>query len=235
MIIFKRFLVLIVLLFLILLTPTSLLAQDDDEIPFDKIKTPTEVQDIIDTFDSLKYNFVAFKEGEKAQELSVDFQYKGKEVVEDVQTDKVLINSSIATSKMESPQTSQMIFWIDDGEIAKLVQNEQEIPAAMAGMLKDQMLQSVFFPFYHFEELNIIDIASLGEVTRTQELIGEKEIDIIKIEGDNLIEYGLESGTIKLANFEEFMMAINFEYITLEELEAQYTEGQFEITEIELR
>ncbi|MFW5992002.1 MAG: hypothetical protein ACOCQN_02290 [Halanaerobiaceae bacterium] len=60
MINFKKCLVLVVLMLLILtLIPTLLLAQDSNEIPFDKLKTPTELQDIIDTFDRLKYNFLS--------------------------------------------------------------------------------------------------------------------------------------------------------------------------------
>jgi len=66
-------------------------------------------------------------------------------------------------------------------------------------------------------------------------MIDEKEIDIIKIESDNLAESGLESGSVKLADFEEFMMTVGFTYLTLEEAEAEYDEALFEVTGIELR
>src|SRR6056297_4014491 len=85
----------IVFLFLIsLLIPTSVLAQDSSEIPFDRLKTPTELQDIIDTFDRLKYNFVSFDEEEKVQEFVIEYQYQGKEDVNGVQADKIFISSS---------------------------------------------------------------------------------------------------------------------------------------------
>ncbi|MFO7820078.1 MAG: hypothetical protein R6V17_07570 [Halanaerobacter sp.] len=232
MIDFKKTLVSIVSVFLILVfTSTPILAQDSYEIPFDKLKTPTKLQDIIDTFDRLKYDFKAFNEGEKVQELSIEFQYQGKEEVQGEEADKI----SIETSTMQTVQTSQMIFWLNDGEIIKMVQNKQQIPLEMANAMKDKMLQSVFFPFYHFDELDLGAISSTGKVTKSQEMIGEKEVDITEIEGDDLAEYGLESGTIKLADFDKFMMAVSFDYITLEEHEAQYKEGRFEVKEIELR
>ncbi len=233
---FKKFLIFVVLLLLIsVLFPTLILARDSYEIPFDKLKTPTELQDIIDTFDTLKYNFKAFKNGEKAQELMIEFQYQGKEEVQGIQADKLFIETSIKTSTMKAAQPSQMKFWLNDDEIVKMVQNEQEIPPAMTDSMKDKMLQSIFFLFYHFEELNLEEIASAGQVTRSQEMIGEKEVDIIEIESDNLAEYGLESATVKLADFEKFMIGVRSDYITLEEAEAEFEEGQFEITEIELR
>jgi len=62
--IFVALLILISVLF-----PTLILAQDSNEIPFDKLKTPTELQDIIDNFDRLKYNFKAFKDGEREVDI----------------------------------------------------------------------------------------------------------------------------------------------------------------------
>lgn len=223
------------LLLISVLFPTLILAQNSYETPFDKLKTLTELQDIIDTFDILKYNFTAFKNGEKDHELMTEFQYQGKGEVKRAQADKIFIETSIKTSTMKEAQSSQIKFWLDYDKIVKLIHNKQEIPAAMANSMKDKWLQSIFFPFYHFKELNIKEIASAGKVTRSQEMIGEKEVDIIEIETNNLAEYGLKSANIKLANFERFMMTVRFDYITLEEAEAEFEEGQFEITEIELR
>ena len=229
---FKKFLVFIILLILISgLSTTSILAQDGNQIPFEKLKSPNELQDIINSFNRLEYKFSSFKEGEKIQQIDVKFQHQGKEQVDDVQADKVFIEASTS----ESSQSSQMTIWLSKGEIVKMVQNNQEIPAAMADSIKDQMLQSVFFPFYNFEELNLEKIASEAKLTRTQEMIGGKEVDIIKIESDNLAESGMDSGTVKLANFNKFMMAVSFSYMTLEEAETEYDEAQFEVTEIELR
>ncbi len=236
MIYFKKCIVLVVLLLLILtLNPTFLLAQDNYGIPFEKIKNPTELQDIIDTFDRLKYNFIAFKEGEKAQELIVEFQYQGKEEVKGVQADKLFVESSIKSPGINTSKPSQMIFWLDDDELVKMLQEGQEIPIAMADTIKEKILQAVFFPFYHFKELNLKEIASDSKVTNSQEMIGEKEFDIIEIEGNNLVEYGLKSGTMKLADFDKFIMMVSFDYITLEEAEAEFEKGEFEMIEIELR
>jgi len=70
-------------------------------------------------------------------------------------------------------------------------------------------------------------------------MIGEKEVDIIKIESDDLEEYGFKSGTVKLADFEEFMMMVSFAYIISEEVlkesETNNDENYFEVKEIELR
>ncbi len=233
---FKKYLVFVVLLFLILvLTPNLLQAQDSSEIPFDKFKTPTKLRDIIDTFDRLKYNFKAFNEGEEVQELIVEFQYQGIEEVQGVQADKLFIESSIKTSEMKAVQSSQMKFWLEDDEIIRIVQEGQEIPIAMVDTMKEKMLQSVFFPFYFFEKLNLEEIASEGKVTKSQGLIGEKEVDIIKIKGNNLAKYGLKSGTMELADFGKLLVAVSFDYITLKEDEAKFEEGQFEIKKIELR
>jgi len=236
MINFKKYQVVTVFVFLFfLLTPSLLLAQDSNEVPFDKLKTPTELQDIIDNFDRLKYDFMSFKKKEKTQELVIEFQYQGKEDVDGVQADKILIDSST----MKSSETSQMEIWLDEGEIVKMIQNEQEIPPTAAESMKDKIIPTILFPFYYFEELYVEEIASKGKVTRTQEMIGEKEVDIIKIESDDLEEYGFKSGTVKLADFEEFMMMVSFAYIISEEVlkesETNNDENYFEVKEIELR
>lgn len=229
---FKKFIMLIILLIVILgLSPTLILAQESSDIPYDKIKTPTELQDIIDNFDRLEYNFSSFKDGEKIQQIDVKFQYQKQEQVNDVQADKILIKTS--TSK--TAQITQMTFWLHDGEIVKMTQDEQEIPAAMANSMKDKILQSIFFPFYNFEELNLKEIAFEGKLTKTQEIISGRKIDMIKIESDKLAETGLKSGSVKLADFEDFMMTVAFSYLTLEEAEAEFDETKFEVTEIELR
>ncbi len=235
---FKKSLLLMILLLLIsTLFSTSLMALESSDIPFAKLNNPTELQDIIDTFSRLKYNFVAFQEGEKAQELLVEFAYQGKEEVDGVEADKIFVETSMETATTGKSQPSHMKFWLVEGEIVKIVQEGQVIPLAMANQMKDKMLQAVFFPFYHFEELNIKEIASTGKVTSSKEMIGEKEVDIFKIEGDgkNLAKYGLKSGTVKLANFEKFLMTVNFKYIALEEAEAKFEEGQFEVKESKLR
>jgi len=244
MISLKRCFILIIMMLMIsALFATSILAQDNHEIPLDKLKTPTELQDIIDTFDRLKYNFAAFNDGEKAQEWLVEFQYQGKEEVQDVKVDKI----SIKTSTMQTSQVSLMTFWMNDGEIVKMVQNEQEIPAQMANSMKEKWLQAVFFPFYYFDKLNLEEIASEGEVTRSQKMIGELEeeeekekkeekvVDIFEIKANNLAKHGLKSGTMKLADFGKLLMMVSFDYITLEEAEAEFKKGRFKIKEIELR
>ncbi|MGM0603840.1 MAG: hypothetical protein ACQESS_11055 [Bacillota bacterium] len=228
---FKKIIIFMFLLLLIsAFSSTLVLAQGSYEIPFDKLRTPTELQDIIDTFDRLEYKFSSFKEGEKIQQIEVKFQYQGKEQVGNVKADKIFIESSIS----ESSQISNLTFWLNDGQIVKMVQNEQEIPAVMADSMKDKFLQSIFFPFYNFDELNLEEIASEGKVTRTQEMISGKEIDMIKVESDNLAESGLDSGTVKLADFDQFMMTVGFTYLTLEEAETEYDRAVFEVTEIEL-
>lgn len=105
----------------------------------------------------------------------------------------------------------------------------------MANSMKDKMVKPIFFPFYNFEELNLKKIASEGKVTRTQEMISGNKIDIIKVESDNLAESGMDSGTVKLADFDKFMMTVSFSYITLKEAETEVDEAKFEVTEIELR
>ncbi|MBS3812040.1 MAG: hypothetical protein KGY44_09370, partial [Halanaerobiales bacterium] len=143
------------------------------------------------------------------------------------------------SSTMKSSETSQMEIWLDEGEIVKMIQNEQEIPPTAAESMKDKIIPTILFPFYYFEELYVEEIASKGKVTRTQEMIGEKEVDIIKIESDDLEEYGFKSGTVKLADFEEFMMMVSFAYIISEEVlkesETNNDENYFEVKEIELR
>jgi len=147
MINFKKYQVVTVFVFLFfLLTPSLLLAQDSNEVPFDKLKTPTELQDIIDNFDRLKYDFMSFKKKEKTQELVIEFQYQGKEDVDGVQADKILIDSST----MKSSETSQMEIWLDEGEIVKMIQNEQEIPPTAAESMKDKIIPTILFPFYYF-------------------------------------------------------------------------------------
>jgi len=238
---FKNYQVLVIFILLtFLLTPSLLLAQDSNEIPFDKLNTPTELRDIIDTFKTLKYGSKSFKKEEKVQDLLVEFQYQGKEEVDGEQADEISIVSTIETESSE-PAPSQMNIWLnDDGKIVKMIQNEQEIPPAMAESMKDKMLQAVFFPFYHFEELDLKEIASTGEVTRSQKMIGEKEVDIIKVESDDVAEYGLKSGTVNLAEFEKFIMMVSFDYIVLEEAveeekETHFDEVHFEVKEIKLR
>ncbi|MBS3812188.1 MAG: hypothetical protein KGY44_10185, partial [Halanaerobiales bacterium] len=66
--------------------------------------------------------------------MVIEFQYQGKEDVDGVQADKILIDSST----MKSSETSQMEIWLDEGEIVKMIQNEQEIPPTAAESMKDK-------------------------------------------------------------------------------------------------
>jgi len=227
----KKYQLIIFFLLISLVISGSLLAQESSEIPFDRIKTPTELEDIIDTFEKLKYNFVSFKEENKVQDVVIEYQYQGREDVNGVEADKIFIGSTT----MKTSESSQTNLWLADGEIVKMIQNEQEIPPAMAEPMKEQMLEAVFFPFYNFKELDLERIASKGEVSRKQEVIGETELDIITIKSNDLAEYGMESGTVKLADFENFLMTVSFDFISMEEAERKYEESHFKIEEIELQ
>ncbi len=50
-----------------------------------------------------------------------------------------------------------------------------------------------------------------------------------------MAKYGLRLKTVKLAEFEKFMMTVSFDFLTLEEAEPNYDKGHFEVKEIELK
>jgi hypothetical protein len=73
------------------------------------------------------------------------------------------------------------------------------------------------------------------QVSRSQEMVGDTELDIIRIELEKLYnieieEFELESGILRIAEFEDFLMVAGYEIKTINN-----EEFNFEVEMLELR
>jgi hypothetical protein len=124
-----------------------------------------------------------------------------------------------------------MYFWIGGEEIRQMEIDGQTIPKEMAAMMTKNVLETVFSPFLFLESMDIAKLREIVEISRSKEWIAGNEMNVITIESDNLAEMNLKSGMIKLADFDQFLIAAAFQYEALNSTE----KVNFELEEIELR
>lgn len=175
------------------------------------IEAPTNVNDLLNIFEKLEGNWVVYENGELVQDTTVTYEYLSQESVRDQEADKI----SIEIHDLNNGRTP-MYFWVGQEEILQMEMEGQIIPKEMVDMMKEDLLSSVFAPFVMYKELNIAELKKQGKTTRTKETFGEEELDIIKIEGENLDEMRLESGMVKLADFEDFLIVVEYKYLAVD-------------------
>lgn len=225
---FNYFLVSLIIFSLVIgILPVN--AQDSfSDLPLENLENPTGVSELLENFSRLEFRFREFEDGDLTQETEIKYQFVGKEEVQGTQADKVILRGKGIDS---------VDVWLDQGTIVQLEVDGERIPAQMADMIKEQMFQAMFFPFYYVTQLNLKTLEETGvtQVSRSREMIGDTEVDIIRIELEKLYnigieEFELESGILRIAEFEDFLMVAGYEIKTIDD-----EEFNFEVEMVELR
>jgi hypothetical protein len=203
----------LIMLFAVLISAT---AEDDieevtEEEIIGNIEAPTNVNDLINYFERLEGNWIVYEDGELVQDSTLTYEYLTKEIIMGEEADKISIEiHDLNNGRMP------MYFWVGEEEILQMEMEGQIIPREMVDMMKEDLLSSVFATFTMYKELDIEGLKEQGKTSRTTETFGEEELDIIKIEGENLDEMKLDSGMVKLADLEEFFIVVEYKYIALD-------------------
>ncbi|MFW6135146.1 MAG: hypothetical protein ACOC5R_06180 [Elusimicrobiota bacterium] len=218
---------LLVLLMVIGVAPLH--AQESlDDLPLEKLENPTEVSELLDNFSRLEFRIRGFEDGDLTQETEIKYRFVGKEEVQGTQADKVTLRGK---------GIEPMDVWFDEGEIVQFEIDGERIPAQMADMVKEDMYQAIFFPFYYVDRLNLeaLEEAGVTRVSKSQEMIGDMQVDITKIEIEKLYdadieEFEFESAILRIAEFEDFLMVSSYEIKSTDNEELKY-----EVEMVELR
>ena len=176
-----------------------------------RIEAPTNVNELLNIFEKLQGNWVVYENDELVQDTTITYEYLSQESIRGEEADKISIEiHDLNNGRMP------MYFWVGEEKILQMEMEGQIIPKEMVDMMKDDLLSSVFAPFVMYKELNIAELKKQGKTSRTTETFGDQELDIIKIEGENLDEMRLESGMVKLADFEDFLIVVEYKYLAVD-------------------
>lgn len=226
---YKKYTLLICLLILSLVVmPSVVQAQSNSEdVNLEDLEVPTKLGDLMEIFSALDYRVTIIDEGQQTQDTLISYVYQGRETVQGTETDNITIE--IITSDQEN---TLMQFWLDDEE--KILQAEVDgevLPAEAVGMMSDNLLQTVFLPFQNLSQYDLERIEENGEVSRSQETVAGHEVEVIRIEAEDMPEYELKRGVTRLAAFEEFLLVISYDFVS----SVEDYEVNFAVEEIELK
>ncbi len=221
--------VIILLVLLLVIGVAPLKAQDSfSELPLEKLENPTEVSELLANFSRLEFRIREFKGEDLTQETEIKYQFMGKEEIQGTQADKVTLRGK---------GIDPVNVWFDQGKIVQLEVDGERIPAQMADMVKENLFKAIFFPFYYVDELNLKTLEETGvtRVSRSRGMIGDTEVDIIRIELEKFYnieieEFELESGIIRIAELGDFLMVSGYEIKTINN-----EKFDFEVEMVELR
>ena len=212
---------------LLLFVSVGVQAQENPEdVPLEDLETPSDLNELIDKFHMLEYHVVVYREGEKAQDNIITYQYQGSEEVQGVETDVLSFSTEESAEEFSSLQV-----WYDGEEVKQMEVDGEIIPAEMAEMMSQTILQSVMFPFYNFANFPMETYEDLGDVSESREMVFDREVDVYTVEIQDRPELEIESSVTRLANFEEFMMVLSYAHSSSEE----DMEIQFSIEALEFR
>jgi len=199
-----------------------------DDLPLEKLENPTEVSQLLENFSGLEFRIREYKSEDLVHETEIKYQLVGKEEIQGIQADKVTLRGK---------GIDPIDVWLNEGEIIQLEVNGERVPAQMADMLKESMFQAMFFPFYYVNQMNLrtLEDHMVGQLSRSREMIGTTEVDMVTIEVEkfynvDIEEFEFESGILRIAEFEDFLMVAGYEIKTVN------NEGfKFEVEMVELR
>ncbi|MDZ7673065.1 MAG: hypothetical protein U5K53_09600 [Halanaerobiales bacterium] len=200
-------------------------AQDNDEV-FKDVKLPSNVAELVKSFSYMSYDVVVINNGQKEQETTIEYDHLGKEEIDNVETDKV---SFIVADSQNNDMPAEMLFWFNGTDIKKMEIDGQPIPAQMAGIMGENLLGAIFSPFYSLSEYNIDELSKMGQVTHSKEKFGGEDIDVTTIVVENIPEYEIESGVVKIGKYQGVSFVLSYNYVSSEE----DLEIKFNVNEIE--
>ncbi len=207
---------------LVLTLGSTVQAATLDDLPLDLLETPTELSQLINNFSKLDFTMIMDEAG-TINEHSIEYEFLGTEIVNDVEADKGKI---IPGGEIEE---SEMNFWLADGEIVKLEMGGQEVPAEMAGMFANEMLDFVFLPFSFFNQADMDELEdeNIKNVEIYTDTIGELELEIYEIELANIDEF--DEGFLRMAEYEDMLLLVGYDYYE------NGNKSSFTVNNIELR
>ena len=207
-------------------SPTAMAIDELEELLTEDLEIPTQVEDLIAKFSQLDYQVKTIQNSTTSYEAFNSFQYLGQESVQGETTDKLSLEFQPA-----GQETNSILLWIADGKFKQAEYQGQIIPGEMFDMMAGNVLDAVFAPFHNISEYNLKELADIGEVSRSQKMIGDKEVEVITVTVEDVPEEEIERGTVHLANLDNFLMVVGFDYFSKVEDFQQI----FEVTAFELR
>jgi len=187
----------------------SVTGAQNDETVFENLQLPSDVEELVKNFSYMNYDLVVIRSGQKVQDSTIEYDYLGKEKVGNVETDKISFNM---TDSLTEEMTSDMLFWFDGTDIKKMEIDGEVIPEQMAGVMGDRLLSAIFSPFYSLSEYDLEEFKKMGDVSHSRETFGGKEIDVTTVEVENIPEYEIEYGTIKVAKYNEMSFVLSLSH-----------------------
>ena len=212
---------------LILLTSSTYSQNELKELDLNKVETPTEVSDFIELFSSFEFRIVEKEEGELIRENYIEITHEGQEKIQGVQTNKVTLTGK------GTDQIPFMEFWFkkNNDKLVKIIIDEQEIPPKTAENMIDNMLQAVFYPFHFYKQYNLNEYEEFNsaEISKSTKIYNEKEYEVTTIKMNKLEMYELASGVMSIADFNDFLLVVSYDLVTLEEQNLIYTVESLEL------
>lgn len=212
----------IIIMALILTLVITVQAVTLDDLPLHLMETPKELSQLISNFSKLEYTMIRDEAG-TIDENSIEYEFLGVEVVNNIEADKASIIPDGETEE------NQMNFWLADGEIIKLEMGGEELPTEMAGIFASDMLEFVFLPFSFFnqEDMEKLDEENVKNIEIYTETIGGLELEIYELELANIDDF--DSSFLRMAEFKDMLLLIGYDYYQAG------IEYSFNVNNIELR
>lgn len=191
---------------------------DESLFSFDQLKNPTTITDLLARFSKFEFSMTEKENENFIRKLQIEINNAGKEKLQGTETDKITIKGS---GTDEIPFTQ---IWFDGEKIVKLIVDNQELPPVMAQDFVDEIFSSALAPFLYFKEYSLEDAENFqtAEVNKRNRNLDEKNVQVTEYEMGNLAEYGLKSGVISIAEFEDFLIIENYKALTLDDIEVNY-------------
>ena len=207
-------------------SPAAMAIDELEALLAEDLEIPTKVEDLIAKFSLLDYQVKTIQNGTTSYDAYNSYRYLGQENIQGETTDKLSLEIQPVNQ-----QSNSIILWMTDGEFKQAEYQGQIIPGEMFNMMAGNVLDAVFAPFHNISEYNLEELADIGEVSSSQKMIGDKEVEVISVTVEDVPESEIESGIVHLANLDNFLMVVGFDYISGVEDIQQI----FEVTAFELR
>ncbi len=219
----KTFLIIALSLMMIFaLQPPVLLAGSRADLPLEMLETPTGISDLLARFSRLEYSMTLEEVDGESDEIIMEYRYLGPETVRGRDADRVSFALKV------DDELLPVEFWVSEGELLQIEIEGEVIPLQFIGFLAEEMIESIFMPFFMFEDLDVYDEdVIISDVESFDYRLGE--LDVIMYEFTVEDVEGEGSGTMRLAAYEDFLLIAGYE------ITAEDGIFKFALEEIELR
>ena len=204
---------------------------EDQILELEGIESPPELREVVSTLSGFDYSVKYTDHSEdEAADMFVECNFLGEEVIEGETADQVQIKMFEADEL-----TADIILWVAEEDFLQVKMNGEIIPPEMADMMVEPLLQSVFRPYYYRENLDLDELKDVADKHREEKgTVGEHEVDIIILEFEQSEEMAIESGEVKVAEFEEILVLAESHFVFgLEEAEFKYEVERLEFRQNE--